>query len=370
MIELPVEDHDRNESWSRFSRATRGLCAGGDPAAGGGRGRPAWCSMRLAAARATCGKCRVVVAERLRPSPRAAERELFSADELHAGCRLACQTPVEGPDERPGAAASLVDRRHQILVHSRRRRRRRGRSGRVASAMSSCPRPTRGDDAPDLVRLKRPSARSRPIWSCSANCPPAARDRFPRHGRAGRRPPLRLRAGKHRVGLLRRGRRLGHHHARCRAVGSGHRPAGPRRFAAQSADPLRRRRADANPPGPHQPDGLGNSNAAVAEALDEMIGELCRRRASPRQQVYEVTLAGNTTMQQLFCGIDPAPLGEVPFVPAVRRGLPVPAAEARPADPSPRPGLRPADHRRLRGRRHRGRHSGHRAGRLPGSRRC
>ena len=47
----------------------------------------------------------------------------------------------------------------------------------------------------------------------------------------------------------------------------------------------------------------------------------------PREQIYEVTFAGNTTMQQLLCGIDPRPLGEVPFVPAAGRGLALPAAE-------------------------------------------
>ena len=58
-----------------------------------------------------------------------------------------------------------------------------------------------------------------------------------------------------------------------------------------------------------------------------MIGELCDATGIARRQVYNVTLAGNTTMQQLFCGIDPGPLGEVPFVPAVQQGLAFPAAE-------------------------------------------
>ena len=58
-----------------------------------------------------------------------------------------------------------------------------------------------------------------------------------------------------------------------------------------------------------------------------MIGELCDATGIARRQVYYVTLAGNTTMQQLFCGIDPGPLGEVPFVPAVQQGLAFPAAE-------------------------------------------
>ena len=76
-----------------------------------------------------------------------------------------------------------------------------------------------------------------------------------------------------------------------------------------------------------RPDGLEQLQRLVAEALDEMIGELCDATGIARRQVYHATLAGNTTMQQIFCGIDPGPLGEMPFVPAVRQGLAFPAAE-------------------------------------------
>ena len=76
-----------------------------------------------------------------------------------------------------------------------------------------------------------------------------------------------------------------------------------------------------------QDDGLEQLHRAAAEAIDAMIGELCDASGIGRQQVYEVTLAGNTTMQQLFCGIDPGPLGEVPFVPAIQRGQSIPAVE-------------------------------------------
>ncbi len=40
-----------------------------------------------------------------------------------------------------------------------------------------------------------------------------------------------------------------------------------------------------------------------------------------------MTVAGNTTMQQLFLGVDPSPLGEIPFTPAGGRGLACEAAE-------------------------------------------
>ncbi len=113
-------------------------------------------------------------------------------------------------------------------------------------------------------------------------------------------------------------------------------------------------------------DGLKQLQRAVVEAIDEMIGELCDATGIARQQVYSVTLAGNTTMQQLFCGIDPGPLGEVPFVPAVQQRAGLSGCGRRPADPSSRADLRAADHRRFRGRRHRRRHPGDGARRLHG----
>jgi uncharacterized 2Fe-2S/4Fe-4S cluster protein (DUF4445 family) len=75
------------------------------------------------------------------------------------------------------------------------------------------------------------------------------------------------------------------------------------------------------------PDGLRLLHTAIASAVDEMIGQLCRQAGIPRERIYEVTFAGNTTMQQLLCGIDPSSLGEVPFAPATARGLMFPAAE-------------------------------------------
>ncbi len=75
------------------------------------------------------------------------------------------------------------------------------------------------------------------------------------------------------------------------------------------------------------PDGLEQLQRTVVEAVDAMIGELCGAAGIARRQVYTVTLAGNTTMQQIFCGIDPGPLGEVPFVPAVQQGQALAATE-------------------------------------------
>ena len=58
-----------------------------------------------------------------------------------------------------------------------------------------------------------------------------------------------------------------------------------------------------------------------------MIGQLCQKAGIPRERIYEIAFAGNTTMQQLLCGVDTSALGEVPFAPATGRALTFPAAE-------------------------------------------
>jgi len=68
-------------------------------------------------------------------------------------------------------------------------------------------------------------------------------------------------------------------------------------------------------------DCLEDIQGVLTHELAVMIESLCREAAVERQQIYEVTFAGNTTMQQMLCGIDSRFLGEVPFVPAHARGL-------------------------------------------------
>ena len=76
-----------------------------------------------------------------------------------------------------------------------------------------------------------------------------------------------------------------------------------------------------------RPDGLQQLNETITAAVDEMIGQLCHQAGIPRGRIYEVAFAGNTTMQQLLCGVDTSALGEVPFAPATGRALIAPAVE-------------------------------------------
>jgi uncharacterized 2Fe-2S/4Fe-4S cluster protein (DUF4445 family) len=72
---------------------------------------------------------------------------------------------------------------------------------------------------------------------------------------------------------------------------------------------------------------LDELRKVVMTAIDELVEALCEQVDIDRSHVYEVVLAGNTTMEHLLCGIDPSPLGQLPFVPAHARGLTLDATQ-------------------------------------------
>lgn len=68
-------------------------------------------------------------------------------------------------------------------------------------------------------------------------------------------------------------------------------------------------------------EGLATLRTAVISALNGIIDELCEKSGVSRQTIYEASLAGNSTMQQIVCGLDPSALGELPFVPVFNSSL-------------------------------------------------
>lgn len=70
-----------------------------------------------------------------------------------------------------------------------------------------------------------------------------------------------------------------------------------------------------------EPGGLAQLQTAVLEGVNKIIDELERKTRIGRHCIYEVVFAGNTTMQEILCGIDPSALGEMPFAPAFRDAL-------------------------------------------------
>ncbi len=66
---------------------------------------------------------------------------------------------------------------------------------------------------------------------------------------------------------------------------------------------------------------------AVRDTVNGLIRTLVRKAGIAARDIVDVVAAGNTAMQQLFCGYDPSALGELPFVPVFERGHALPAAE-------------------------------------------
>jgi uncharacterized 2Fe-2S/4Fe-4S cluster protein (DUF4445 family) len=286
-----------------------------------------------------CGKCRVRLsgetedpsrAGQIGPTeaqPNTAERNALSAKELAQGLRLACQTSVtrsiivEVPD------SSLLASHHKILA----------RTSSTAEVVADpvvrkkyveLPRPVRGDDAADLERIRRELG-------------PVDVDL-----ELLRRLPDRLREGDFRgTAVLAEGRLVdfepGNTQADCFAVAvdvgtttlvamlldtaSGQELAVASRLNPQTAmgdDVLSRIQYATDQPG-----GLDELHGAITRAVDEMIGEVALTAGIAKQQIHEVSLSGNTTMQHLLLGVNPRFLGEVPFVPAMANRVLAKAAD-------------------------------------------
>ncbi len=75
-----------------------------------------------------------------------------------------------------------------------------------------------------------------------------------------------------------------------------------------------------------EPDGLGELQSAIINAVNEIVNELADKAGIEGTLICEGVFAGNTTMQQILCGITPIALGEIPFVPVFREALETNAA--------------------------------------------
>ncbi len=81
-----------------------------------------------------------------------------------------------------------------------------------------------------------------------------------------------------------------------------------------------------------RPGGLTAQRDAVRAAVAEAAAGLCARRGIDPARVERVACAGNTVMECLAAGIDPAPLGVAPFTPPTLFGA---EADLSPATPAP-----------------------------------
>ncbi|MFO7871330.1 MAG: ASKHA domain-containing protein [Kiritimatiellia bacterium] len=72
---------------------------------------------------------------------------------------------------------------------------------------------------------------------------------------------------------------------------------------------------------------LADIQHSAIKAVNSVIHNLADKAGIDPQSIYEVVVAGNSTMQELLCGLNPCALGEVPFVHVFDRALTLPAQD-------------------------------------------
>ncbi|MFA6134277.1 MAG: ASKHA domain-containing protein [Phycisphaerae bacterium] len=272
----------------------------------------------------TCGKCRVQIVSGACP-PGEADGRVFNEQELRDGWRLACQTSICGPTVIHVPSASLFADGHQIVTASQTESARQLLPA-VRKVPVELPSPTLASAHPDLLSLEEKLGPIRGDLSLL------------------RRLPALLRKNNFRGTAVLTDHRLidfesGDTSARCYGLAVD---IGTTTLAASLMDLCSGEEvaltAAMNAQVRFGDDVLSRINYAsaggareLAEALvadiNEMIGRLCAESGIPRTDIYEVSLAGNTTMEHLLCGLDVEPLGQVPFVPTCGRGLMLAAAD-------------------------------------------
>ena len=67
------------------------------------------------------------------------------------------------------------------------------------------------------------------------------------------------------------------------------------------------------------PQAGGLMQKAALDTFNELIAEVCTEAGVSKDQIYELSIAGNATMVQLLLGVDPEPVGVAPFITASQK---------------------------------------------------
>lgn len=76
-----------------------------------------------------------------------------------------------------------------------------------------------------------------------------------------------------------------------------------------------------------RPDGLEKLSNLIRGQIQQFLEQACRQAGRTPREVTRLSVAGNTVMEHLFAGLDPTPIGVVPFTPASLFGTEAPAAD-------------------------------------------
>jgi len=269
----------------------------------------------------TCGKCRIQITSKAKELPCSPEKDVFSPEELQQGWRLACQTSIWGdvtvyiPDD------SLIFTSQKILTKSR-------GFGQIQTQPTvrkiyvELTEPTRTDNKPDLERLGEQIGEYKIGLEKLKELPKFLRDNDFKgtavlldHNLIDLEPgdtATKCYGAAFDIGTstivgslldLCNGAEIG--------ITSGINPQ-----VSYGDDVLSRIEHASS-----CADCLHQLHAQVIASINRMIESMCQEKGIDREQIYEVVITGNTTMEHFFCGIDPSSLGQVPFVPVHSKGL-------------------------------------------------
>ena len=273
-----------------------------------------------------CGKCLVKFVHGV-GQPTAADAERLGEDELSQGWRLACQATIESASVIHVPETSLFGGRHQILAE-RQKTAATDVMPSVRKVYVEMPEPTLHSNDPDVIRLERKLGKIKVDLDLLKMLPHRLREGkfagtavmtdhhlidFEQGDTTGRCHGMAFDIGTTTiVGSLldlTDGREVG--------LASGINPQ-----VSFGDDVLSRIKHSTS-----CEHCLGELRKSVLGAIVEIIHAACKEASVSPREIYEITFAGNTTMQHLLCGIDPTQLGQVPFTPVFGDGLLLSAAQ-------------------------------------------
>jgi len=73
-----------------------------------------------------------------------------------------------------------------------------------------------------------------------------------------------------------------------------------------------------------EPDGLRTLQTRIVDTINSLTDELTTQAGVALNNVYEIVAVGNATMLHLLFGIDPEPIAQYPFVPAIEESVTLP----------------------------------------------
>jgi uncharacterized 2Fe-2S/4Fe-4S cluster protein (DUF4445 family) len=266
-----------------------------------------------------CGQCRVRFAEGAPPA-NGNDHTHIPPQALAAGWRLACRAVVTGPACVHLPAHALAGDTHQIVVRE---------SGHAQSVVWPPVRkvgvllgaPSQGDTTPDQLRLLRAAGAVQTSLRLVQRLPAILRET----GYAGTAVVdgerlIDFEAGDTSARLYGAAFDIG---TTTLAASLVHLPTGAISGVRACLNPqvsvgddvLSRIAASGTV------EGLEALRAQVTGAINTLLDELVAEAGVSRMDVYQLTFAGNTTMEHVLCGIDPSSLGQMPFVPVFREAF-------------------------------------------------